>query len=344
MSTGKLFALLLSASLCFAASLSAQQNPAPQPSAAINLNVVVTAKSGPPVADLQQNDFALLDNKSPQQITSFHAVSGAQQPVHIFLVLDAVNVPYESIAYERGEIDKFLHANGGRLAQPVALAFFTDKGMQVQEGFSSDGNELSTSLDQYAVGLRQIHRSSQFEASDRFQLSVNALHLIIERAASLPGRKMIFWVSPGWPLLSGPGIQLDSRQLNQIFSMVVSFSTELRQGQVTLYNVNPIGAVEGVGRSFYYEDFVRGVSKPGQAQAADLSLQVLATHSGGLVFTGNNDLVSLLRQCMADTEAYYEISFPAARAEHRDEYHQIQVKVSKPGLTARTLDGYYAQP
>jgi hypothetical protein len=27
-----------------------------------------------------------------------------------------------------------------------------------------------------------------------------------------------------------------------------------------------------------------------------------------------------------------------------DEYHQLQIKLAKPGLTARTRQGYYAQP
>ena len=37
------------------------------------LDVVVSQKSGPPVGGLQQQDFTLLDNKSPQAITSFKA-------------------------------------------------------------------------------------------------------------------------------------------------------------------------------------------------------------------------------------------------------------------------------
>ena len=52
---------------------------------------------------------------------------------------------------------------------------------------------------------------------------MKALHELAEHEAKLPGRKMIFWVSPGWPLLSGPGIQLDGKQQNQIFSTLSAF-------------------------------------------------------------------------------------------------------------------------
>jgi VWFA-related protein len=341
------FALALLAPMLCTAPLSAQQKMPSAPTAAssISLDVVVTPKSGLPVADLQQQDFTILDNKTPRHITSFHALGGSQAPIQVILVIDAVNLPYERIAYERGEIDKFLHANGGRLAYPTALAFFTDKGIQAQQGSFTDGNELSASMDSYAVGLRDIRRSSQWEARDRFQLSVTALRELVGSVADRPQRKIILWVSPGWPLLSGPGVYLDPKQQGQLFSTIAELSTQLRQANVTLYSINPIGAAESIGRTFYYQDFLKGVSKPGQVQVGDLSLQVLATQSGGLVLNGSNSTATLLEQCMADTEAYYVLSFdPPPTADHPNEYHHIEVQVARPGLTARTRDGYYLQP
>lgn len=47
---------------------------------------------------------------------------------------------------------------------------------------------------------------------------------------------------------------------------------------------------------------------------------------------------------MADTQAYYELSFSPAPSDRRDEYHHLTIQVAKPGLTARTRDGYYSQP
>ncbi len=340
MSTRARFAVVLFSSLLSATVLLAQ----PATTSRVSLDVVVTAKSGPPVGDLQQADFRILDNKAPRPIVSFRAVTATQGPIHIFVVMDAVNSPFQRLAYVRQQIDKFLHANGGRLAQPVSLAFFTDKGTEVGQNFTTDGNQLSEVLEHYESGLRSIHRSSQWEANDRFQLSLNALGGLVAQAAKLPGRKLIFWVSPGWPLLAGPGVHLDGKQTNQIFSTIVGVSTQLRQAGVTLYAVDPLGAAEGVGRQFYYEDFLKGVSKPGQVSLGDLSLQVLAQQSGGFALHGDNDISALLEKCMLDAGAYYELSFDVPPADHRDEYHSLEVQVMKPGLTARTRTGYYAQP
>jgi VWFA-related protein len=346
MANGKRFVFLLLAPILYSAVLSAQQNrPSNPPSASrIYLDVVVTPKSGPPVANLQQQDFTILDNKTPQHAASFQAFGGSQEPVEVVLVIDAVNTSYQNLSYEREEIDKFLRANGGRLLQPTALAFFTDAGIQIQPSFSTDGNALSASLDQQVIGLRTIRRDSQYGGSDRVELSLKALGEIIGHEADHPGRKLMLWVSPGWPLLSGPRIDLTSKQQDQLFATIVGLSTQLRQARITLYSVDPLGSGEGVGRTFYYEEFLKGVGKASKAAVGDLSLQVLATQSGGLALSSSNDIVSLLQECVEDTKAYYAISFDTAPADHRDEYHSLEVRVSKPGLTARTRQGYYAQP
>jgi len=342
----RLACFLLVTVLCSAAA-SAQQ-VSPQARAAtgkIYLDVVVSPKSGPPVADLQQSDFTVLDNNSPQAITSFQTVTGREAPIEVVLVIDAINTDARTIGYERNQIDRFLRAEGGRLAYPVAIVVATDTGVQRAENFSSDGNALSAAMDRDQIGLRDIGRSAGFYgATERLQYSLQALNQITASEAPHQGRKILLWISPGWPLLTGPNIELDSKQQDQIFAQIVSLSTQLRQARVTLYNVNPIGAGESVFRGTYYEEFLKGVSKPSQVNLANLGLQVLAIQSGGLALEFNNDVASLLQQCLSDVAPYYEISFDAAAAERPDEYHHLEIKIAKPGLTARTHQGYYAQP
>src|SRR5271156_840636 len=146
-SNSRLTCLLLVALFCTAAASAQQANPQAHPaSGKIFLDVVVSPKSGPPVADLQQQDFTLLDNNSPQPITSFQPVTGRQAPVEVVLVIDAINSDARTVSYERIQIDKFLLAEGGRLAFPVAIAVATDTGVKLAENFSSDGNVLRAAL------------------------------------------------------------------------------------------------------------------------------------------------------------------------------------------------------
>lgn len=332
--------LLLFLALPSASALSAQDRKP------LTLDVVVTAKSGAPVSGLQQHDFTLLDNKVPQPITSFHPVDGRQAPIEVVLVIDAVNTGYESVAYERGQIDKFLHADAGKLAHPTTLAVLTDTGLEFHQDFSTDGNALSALLDQYTVGLRTVRRGTGFYgATETFQVSLEGLHDLAAREAPHSGRKIILWISPGWPLLSGPNVELDSKQQEQLFSRIVDFSTQFLAGGITLYSIDPLGTADAGGfRTFYWKDFLKGVSKPSQVRPGDLGLEVLATRSGGLAVSSNNDVAALLRKCIGDLGSYYELSFDPPRGDGPNEYHNLEIRIAKPGLVARTRQGYYAQP
>jgi VWFA-related protein len=171
---------------------------------------------------------------------------------------------------------------------------------------------------------------------------MDALQSIAGREAKRPGRKLILWVSPGWPLLSGPEVLLDRKQEEQIFDTIVTISTKLRQARITVYAVDPLGTQESVGREFLYETYLKGVKDPGQSNLGNLALQVLAVQSGGSAFQGNNDVKGMLETAFADAEAYYELSFDPPLDAKRNEYHQLEVKVDRRGVSARTRTGYYA--
>jgi VWFA-related protein len=341
--------LLLLVALLYNRATSAQQDSAASEHHANNiyLDVVVTPKSGSPVTGLSLRDFTLLDNKVPQTITSFRALGGADAPAEVIVLLDAVNAKPETIAYERNQIDEFLTANGGRLPHPTTFAVFTDADTRIHPGFTTDGKALSASLNDVIVSIRTVGPSAGFEGStERVQLSLKAMETIAAYEAPRPGRKLVLWISPGWPLLSNPGevIQFTSLQLQRMFANIVSLSTQLRQARITLYSIDPLG-VEDIGiRTSAYAAYLKGVSKPEDVEPGNMGLQVFAVHSGGLVLNSGNDLAELLQKCLSDTEAYYEISFEPAPAGQRDEYHHLEMRIAKPGLSARTRQNYYALP
>jgi VWFA-related protein len=342
----RLQSLLVVPLLCLAPAF-AQQPAVPSDASVspIHLDVVVTPKNGgTPDAELRREDFTVLDNKVPRPITSFREVGGDEVPIEVVLVIDAVNTSYSTIAYERGEIAKFLHANGGKLAHPTTIVVVTDTGTQMQNQPTTDGNALSDSLAHFTIGLRDLRQSAGFYgAQERLQLGINALHLIIQHEATRPGRKLVLWLSPQWPLLSGPRVDLDQKQEEGLFSTVVDFTTELRTARITLYSIDPLGVQEGLGRATFYQQFLKGVSKPSQIQIGDMGLQVLSVQSGGLA-VNSTGIAGLLQKCVDDTKAYYELTFDAVDSDKRDEYHQIQVKVPDSGLVARTRTIYYSHP
>jgi VWFA-related protein len=123
----------------------------------------------------------------------------------------------------------------------------------------------------------------------------------------------------------------------------VRITTQLRQNRITLYALNAWGATEPLTRSEYYQGFTKPLIKPYEAEIGNMALQVFARQSGGLV-VNSNDLGGLLKRALEDTSAYYEMTYDKPASEQQNEFHSVEVHVNRPGLTARTIHGYYSHP
>jgi VWFA-related protein len=326
--------------------LIAQQQPSATP-AAITLDVTVTDNSGKVVPSLTQSNFAVLDNGKPQQILSFSPIQGpvTDPPTQVILVIDAVNNSIPNVAYVREQIAIFLRRSGPTLSLPLSFIFFSDSGTEVQAPTTSTAFLLA-GLKQMETKLHTIQRASGFYgAAERVNLSLKTAAQIAALEQPIPGRKLLIWISPGWAYLTGPDINLSSRNQQVIFSNLVSLTTIFERARITLYSIDPLGvANEGSISSSFYKEFLKAVPSAQKVQQGNLALQVLTVHSGGKVINTGNNIADEIASCFDDTSTYYVITVPRAVGETPNTLHSIQVNLSDPELQARTLFGYYTQP
>ncbi len=327
--------LLFLSALC-AAAAAAQSGSRP-----IYLEGVVAPKSGAPVSGLQQADFTVLDNKVPQKILSFQALGGPQAPINVTIVVDDVNIGMDHLLYERQQVDKFLLAGKGAFEHPITLVIVTDTNTVVENHFSTDRGVLASWLDKSDIPKRVFDRGGVYHDVERLNISLAAFRQLMSLEANLPGRKLVLWVSPGWSLVNSPWVIVDSKQERQIFENITSVTDLMLQGHITLYSIDPLGTTDFGGRSYLWKEWAKPVRRPDDAQFGNLGLEVFATQSGGLALNTSNDIVGLLQQCLADTQAYYEISFEPLAGQKPEELHTLEVRVAKPGLIARTRWDYY---
>lgn len=321
---------------------------APRVDRRTTLDVVVTDRSGNPVPGLHQQDFTVLDGKQPQTIVSFEAVDETSEPagppLRAIVLVDAINTPFQGLAFERQELDRFFHHVGAHLSLPLSLGFLPDSYGGLTAA-TQDGNVLADSLNSQEFDLHTMNRAQGFYGGiDRRQACLSAFGRLITSEARKPGRKLLIWLGPGWPLLSGPNVELSAKAQATIFRGVVSLSTGLREGRITLYNVDQPAGGDSISRQFNYQDYLKGVGSANKVQDGNLALQVFAVQSGGRVLNASNDLADSIARCLGDAKVFYTLAFDSPAADHPDEYHRLQVKIDKPGLTARTRTGYYAQP
>jgi VWFA-related protein len=263
----------------------------------------------------------------------------------VILLIDATNNSLTRVAYERTDIERFLRQNGGHLVQPVSLMIFSEQGVKVQPQPSTDGNQLAQVLHKSGATMHVIQRSGGYDAIERVELSLKTLRSIVAVETSKPGRKMLIWIGPGWPMLEGPGYQASDATKRARFNMIVDATRTLREARITMYSVNSFDPQSsGVLRAEFYKSFLKGVPSARQAESGDLAVPVFAIHSGGRVLDRAEDLVDQLNSCVAEAKFYYTIGFDPPSAEHVDEYHDLELNVDKPQVKARTNVGYYSEP
>lgn len=346
----------------------------------VTLSVLVSDASGKPVAGLAQQDFTLIEDGKPRSLSSFQAMKGSAglAPAHIILMLDMVNNTPRSIAAERRQIERFLAEGPARLAYPASVGIFSGSGARVGQP-SRDRDALAAEFRALAAGVRTfdcseegVGASKEFAATlfgpgaltsssldsglqsahpddclnQRFRLSILALNKLAREQMDAPGRAILIWIGPGWPLLSGHGFSADTPSLRRtFFDYLVDLSTNLREAQVTLNAVSSPDIFRvPEPRSDHDTAFFDGVPSEEQVTAASLGLDALAHQSGGRTLNESKDLAAEIARCIADAESYYLLSFDSVPSNGPGEFHALRVQVNRPGAAARTNTGYYSQP
>jgi VWFA-related protein len=155
--------------------------------------------------------------------------------------------------------------------------------------------------------------------------------------ASLPGQRILILVSPGFLTPTADAMALKSDVLDMAARASVNISAIDARG---LYTTALDPSQEGGGspmsashQSQYRQDSM--------AQSADVMAE-LADGTGGTFFHNNNNLEAGFTSLLAGPEVLYLLSFSNADEKPDGSYHEIKVKVDRPGVTVQARRGYFA--
>ena len=342
---GILFAVCAAAPIMCKAQ-AANAGPDTRSGTGVPIYASVRAADGKLLTGLQPGDFSVLQDKSPAIVTSVREMTPSIRPVKVVIVMDAINQDAIAFARARTEVGRFLRANGGHLAYPTRLVVSADSGVTSQARFTADGNATAAALDRIATGLRTYNQSTgTVGAGPRMSASLNLLRQLATNQETAQAHTVILWMSSGWPMLAEVDLELSRHQKEQLLNAVVEFTNLLRQQDVTLNSIDPLGgdAVDPMHAN-RYEAYLAGVREWVHVAYANLGLQVLAVHSGGRAIHSNNDIPGAMALCVSDAADQYRLNVNTPATTRRDVYHSLSVQVSRPGAVARSETGYYAEP
>lgn len=202
----------------------------------------------------------------------------------------------------------------------------------------------------------------------RNQVSLSALRGLAVRLGGLrEGRKAVIVVSEGYshylppqlrdPVAEMPGIGNPRRgrptfgegsqaEDRRAFMDTADMASDLREvynaanrNNTALYTLDPRGLAvfefdinENIGSQYDRQAL----------QATQDTLRSLAEETDGRAIVNRNDLDAGLRQVVRDTSAYYLIGYNSTQAPSDGKFHEIKVRVKRPGVQVRARKGYWA--
>jgi VWFA-related protein len=202
----------------------------------------------------------------------------------------------------------------------------------------------------------------------RNQVSLSAIRSLIVHMGSLKeGRKALILVSEGYtsmlppqmrdPIASMPGLGNPNRGNAQAgtgdpnedrarFFSDVDLQNDLREIYDTANRNNvAIYAVDPRGLPVFEHDINEGVGLETDRTMLNSTmdtLRVLADQSDGRAIVNRNDLDVGMKQIVRDSSAYYLIGYNSTQAPADGKFHEIKVRVKRPGVQVRARKGYWA--
>jgi VWFA-related protein len=140
----------------------------------------------------------------------------------------------------------------------------------------------------------------------------------------------------------------DRRSFDDLLARAVR---ALASANIALYPVDPRGLIGNAGADPNYS----GGAAVGQAmyrQSAALydvapnfdTMNQLASQTGGLAFYNNNDVGGEVRKAIEDSRVSYMLAFYPSVDDVRGKFHNIKVRVNRPGIELRYRTGYTPKP
>jgi len=323
----------------------------------VAVDVIVTDSSDRIVTDLTREEFTITEHGQAQTIEDFSFVSvplesrtidlevpppppsdvgsNASQPrasrAMAFVIDDQSLKPQDLIPLRRAMV-QFLQQLSSD--DQVAMTYISHSNLS--QDFTNDIGRLieTVKTQKESLGLGEI-ASSRTAGREKMLVLENAIKTL---SAARQPRRAIVLVSTTGCLPYGPTM------MNAVCRDLI---TNAQRAGVPIYTLDP--------RLFTDENFINGISTdaPGATAgesgrtpfgAATDSMRILAAETGGRGFSGMADIPRAVREILIENGSYYLLGFYPKRVVNDGKFHEIEVKVSRPGLTVRARKGYHADP
>lgn len=331
------------------------------------VDVVVTDKKGDLIhRDLTRDDFTVLEDRRPQTIRSFEPPSEHQMPTSdkaivtsaadlkkigdapvTILVLDELNSRFEDMSFARQMMIKYLEAQPAVLKEPAVLMVAMNNSFQQIHDYTQNRDELidvvKKHMPEYPWRMANSGKSGP-GAVERMAQVMAALQQIAQASTGTNGRKNLIWVGNGFP--SANLVGLEQTQADLIEAAMRRCTARLLAARITMYSINPAANSTSIIEVDTPDDLNIALDANGTDpfDGGTVSFTNFAPSTGGVAFTGRNDLNNVIAEGITKGQNYYTLSYsPTNTSEDAGKFRKIRIIMKDPSLHATTRDGYYPE-
>lgn len=276
--------------------------------AQVELRVVATDHAGRPITDLQPADLKIIDDGSPQSITSLRLDRSKTAPA-VAVLLDLMDLSFQQ---RNVAVNQLREALGGAEASvPFRLYLLVSNGgLYPVQGI---GRQLDQAL-QKVSGVRPMDITA--DRVERFKTIYSALDSMSQELVRFPGPKQLLWITYGIPssmkIVEG-WVDLKPRLLQ--------LAAQFDRGDIAVYTLDP-GLMLGT------------LNRDG--------LEVLSAATGGRAFS-SSDLNMALKQMGTDASATYLLDYSPSQAKKAEgSFHTVRLTSARKGVRVLSQQIYLA--
>ena len=209
------------------------------------------------------------------------------------------------------------------------LDFFVSETMRINPGMSRD------------MAVHTVNARAQMTNAQAARFNDNtfySLEKVIQSAKTLPGRKVLFFLSGGF---------LIENQRGSSFSKLRDIINAAAKNGVVIYSMDTRGLVaslKDVSVDVPFDPYGRlSSSAHGELHATQDGMNALAVDTGGKAIFNTNDLKKGLAPAIKETSTYYLLAWkPDAESQKQKKFRNLEVRlINRPDLNVRVRKGYY---
>jgi Ca-activated chloride channel family protein len=269
----------------------------------VSLNVTVSDGAGHYVRDLEQNEFDVFEDGVKQDVTFFNRTN---LPIALSLLLDTSASMDTKLPTAQEAAIGFAR----RLrAQDLAEIIDFDSRVIVLQNFTNSAPELEQAIRKTAAG----GSTSLYNA---IYIALKDLKKVVAKNAEEIRRQAIIVLSDGE----------DTSSLLP-FEEVLDLA---KRSETAIYTIG-LRSNEGTGGSKTFKE-------------AEFVLRQLSQETGGRAFFPNQagDLSGVYGQISDELSSQYTVGYTSRNPRRDGAWRRVVVRVTRPNLTARTKQGYFA--